>query len=320
MPNWEYVLREIGKEKDDPGGESAIDKVRKKYLMQLNAKVGRNVVAYYSGFLAKPTIEGVELTDEDKNGFMLAFHKMDRSKGLDLLLHAPGGNIAATVSLVDYLKQMFKNDIRAFVRQIAMSAGTMLACACKEIYMGTHSNLGPVDPTVQGIQAQAVLAEVEQAYTEIKADEYRKYVWTPILGRYTPSFIKSCEWAVERATDFVTESLNGNMFSALPAKEREKKVNGIVKELVDLAKNKGHDTHLHYADCEKIGLNVKRLEDDKVLQDLILTVHHCYMHTLSNTTALKIIENHSGRRMCKLQQEQLVVLQRPVQAPPPVQN
>ena len=31
MPNWEYVLKEILKERDEPGGDAAIDKVRKKY-------------------------------------------------------------------------------------------------------------------------------------------------------------------------------------------------------------------------------------------------------------------------------------------------
>jgi len=35
----------------------------------------------------------------------------DRSKGLDLILHTPGGDIAATESLVDYLHKMF-DDIR----------------------------------------------------------------------------------------------------------------------------------------------------------------------------------------------------------------
>ncbi|MHB1126932.1 MAG: hypothetical protein ACYC2T_08230 [Bacillota bacterium] len=48
---------------------------------------------------------------------------MDRSKGLDLILHTPGGEIAATESLVDYLRSMFGSDIRAIVPQIAMSCG-----------------------------------------------------------------------------------------------------------------------------------------------------------------------------------------------------
>ena len=38
------------------------------------------------------------------------------------------------------------------------------------------------------------------------------------------------------------------------------------------------------------------------MQDLVLTVHHCYMHTLMNTAAFKIIENHLGNALVKQQQ------------------
>ena len=37
---------------------------------------------------------------------MSVIHKMERKKGLDLILHTPGGDVAATESLVDYLKEM----------------------------------------------------------------------------------------------------------------------------------------------------------------------------------------------------------------------
>jgi len=36
------------------------------------------------------------------------------------------------------------------------------------------------------------------------------------------------------------------------------------------------------------------LEDDCELQDLVLTVHHACVLTLSSTAAVKIIENHRG--------------------------
>jgi ClpP class serine protease len=49
-----------------------------------------------------------------------------------------------------------------------MSAGTLIACSCKEIIMGSHSNIGPVDPQVYGFPAYAVLNEIITAYNEIK--------------------------------------------------------------------------------------------------------------------------------------------------------
>jgi len=46
--------------------------------------------------------------------------------------------------------------------------------------------------------------------------------------------------------------------------------------------------------CEEIGLKIEKLEDDKKLQDLVLTVHCAYMHTFSMSPAIKIIENQIG--------------------------
>jgi ClpP class serine protease len=104
MPDWKVVLAEIAVEQARQT-ESAFDLVRRRYLRVLLEHTQRNVIAYYSGFLTKPRIEGIEITEDDKNGFMLCIHELDRSKGLDLILHTPGGSVAATESLVAYLRE-----------------------------------------------------------------------------------------------------------------------------------------------------------------------------------------------------------------------
>lgn len=81
-------------------------------------------------------------------------HGLNFEKGLDLILHTPGGDVAATESIIEYLNDVFEGDIRAIVPQIAMSGGTMVACSCNEILMGKQSSLGPVDPQLRGFPAQ----------------------------------------------------------------------------------------------------------------------------------------------------------------------
>lgn len=120
------MLREVTKESTK--GPLTIDTVRRRYLKRLFQLTKRNVIAYYSGFLSKPGIQLLDINDEDMNGFMMAVHKLDRSKGLDLILHTPGGSIATTETVVNYLHLMFNHDIRVIVPQVAMSAGTMIAC------------------------------------------------------------------------------------------------------------------------------------------------------------------------------------------------
>lgn len=58
---------------------------------------------------------------------------------------------------------------------------------------------------------------------------------------------------------------------------------------------KSHARHIHLDEAKEMGLVIEDLESDGILQDLVLTVHHAYMHTLSNSPAIKIIENHNGQ-------------------------
>ena len=44
----------------------------------------------------------------------------------------------------------------------------MIACTSKEIIMGKHSSLGPVDPQIGDISAQNVIKEYELAKKEIE--------------------------------------------------------------------------------------------------------------------------------------------------------
>lgn len=132
MPNWQEILSEIHQTQSNlinqanaiaSGASAAIDSVRRKYLSLLFEKTNRNIISYYSGFLSKPENLSLDINDEDKNGFMSAIHQLDRRLGLDLILHTPGGRIAATQSIVNYLQKMFDGDIRAIIPQIAMSGG-----------------------------------------------------------------------------------------------------------------------------------------------------------------------------------------------------
>ena len=104
MPNWNTLLGEL----QTMG--SSHDILRRRYLVKLHEHTGRNVIVYYSGWLQKPELRGVGINDDDKNGFMTTINGLDRSLGLDLLLHTPGGETAATESLVDYLRSMFQRE------------------------------------------------------------------------------------------------------------------------------------------------------------------------------------------------------------------
>jgi hypothetical protein len=308
MPDWAQVLGEINTLKITKTQESraAVDIIRREYLRKLHNYTKRNIIAYYSGWLTKPNIAQTDIDDEDKNGFMMACHNIDKNIGLDLIIHSPGGSIAATQSIVDYLHQMFGNNIRAIIPQIAMSAGTMMACSCHEILMGKHSNLGPIDPHLSGMPAYGIIQEFDRACFECNNDPSKIPLWQSIIGQYDPAFLGQCEQAIDWSNAFVSHELESVMFEN-DAKAKSKS-RSIVKKLTDYRGNKTHNRHIHYDELHKMGLNVTLIETDPNLQDLILTVHHCYMHSIMNTLAYKMIENHLGSALIKQQQMQQVVV------------
>jgi len=289
MPNWSEVLREVQEEQKKNPKANPLDSVRRKYLCKIHDITGRNVIAYYSGWLQKPGAPDTAVNDKDKSGFMLTIHKLDKSKGLDLILHTPGGDIAATESLVDYLYSIFSKDIRVIVPQISMSAGTMIALSAKEILMGKHSNLGPIDPQMGGLACQAVLDEFEEAKEDIRKNPHSASLWQVIIGKYHPTFLGSCKQAIEWSDKMVSRWLENNMCF-----QDRGKVKHIMKTFSDHRKQKSHARHISKKECEEVGLNITTLEDNDKLQDAVLTTHHAFMHTFSHTASVKIIENHNG--------------------------
>lgn len=288
MPNWNEVLREMQKESTN-GNPAPIDTVRKRYLASISNITGRNTIAYYSGWLQKPNSAAAIVNDKDKAGFMLNVHKLDTSKGLDLILHTPGGDIAATESLVDYLYSIFGKNIRVIVPHIAMSAGTMIALASYEIVMGKQSNLGPIDPQQGGVSCQAVIDEFYGAVEEIRTKPYSAPLWQTIINKYHPTYLGSCKQAIEWSETMVSKWLFDNMCQG-----DKEKVDTIIKIFSDHSTQKSHSRHISRSACIAAALKISELESDQALQEAVLTTHHAFMHTFFNSNAVKIIENQIG--------------------------
>lgn len=288
MSSWNDLYEEIN------SYGSVHDILRRNYISQLSELTGRNVIIYYSSWLTKPEFAfQTIINDEDKNGFMATIKGLEKTRGLDLILHTQGGETAATESLVDYLKSYF-SDIRAIVPQIAMSGGTMIACACRSIVMGKQSSLGPIDPQIQGIPAHAILEEFEQAVEETKDDPSRIPLWQVMLSKYSPALIGECQKAIDWSEEMVRKWLAEGML-----KDEPKKIDDAITELISHAITKSHARHLSAKKCTEIGLKIEMMEDNQELQDAILAVHHMAMLTFAQTPTAKIIENNLGKSYIK---------------------
>lgn len=292
MPTWSTILNQAKKVQEGGGNNPlvAIDYVvnlKKDFLMRLSKKTGRNTILYFSSFLQKKPSNDASINDLDINAFMENISGLDKSKGLDLILHTPGGELSATEQIIKYLKSCFHGDVRAIIPQMAMSAGSMIAVSCKSVIMGKQSSLGPFDPQLNGVPCQSALREFYKAVEDVSKNPASLGLWQTILSKLNPTFLTLCAQADELADELTNKILEDKKI-APETKSRIKEV---------FAKNNESKTHSRHFDrdkCKAAGLEVIDLESDNELQDLVLSIHHCCMILAEKTSVVKLVENNIG--------------------------
>jgi hypothetical protein len=281
----------------------AQDDIRRRYVRELHEYTGNDVILYASAFASGklPNVPAflVSVTLEDVQLFMSALYGLSGTN-LDLILHSPGGQMEAAEQIVEYLRAKY-NKIRAIVPQNAMSAATMIACACDSIVMGKHSAIGPIDPQVtfptpQGhftAPAHAVLKEFERAKKEVADDPLTAPLWVNKIQGYPHGFIDMCEKAIDLSREKVTEWLDTYMFRDKHGEDNPSEA--IAAWLADADAHKTHSRQISAGKAQAKGLVVEKLEDDDELQERVLSVFYATNVTFRFTNCVKFVENHEGR-------------------------
>lgn len=290
MNSWSELLNESQK-KITPANPNAgvqfLAAKKKEFIEALSQKTGRNTILYFSAFMHKPSTADASINDKDVNAFMENVHNLDRSKGLDLILHTPGGDLAATEQIINYLRSAFNGDIRAIIPQMAMSAGSMIAVSCKSVIMGRQSCLGPFDPQLNGAPCQSVINEFYAAVKDIEEHPASLGLWQAIISKLTPAFITQCQQADKLAGELTEMILSDKGFDDAT----KKKIKTVFSQNSD---SKIHNRHIYRDKCKAAGLDIIDLEQDQQIQDLVLGIHHACMILSEQSSILKIVENNIG--------------------------
>lgn len=296
MPARTEILQEIVQKKQK-GVSNPFDEVRREYINQLYEYVDRNIILYSTSWTVNGEV-GTSITESDVHSFMDVVHGLEGNE-LDIILHTPGGSPAATEQIVTYLRDKF-SDIRIFVPQSAMSAGSLMCCAADVVIMGSHSSLGPIDPQMHlpttpsghSTAAFAVLDQFEKASRDIKSHS-DLIVWNPILQKIGPGTLAECEEAIELSKDLAEQWVKKYMYAG--EKDAEEKSAKLANFLSDRRAFKSHSRRIDRSQAKANGFKIEELEDDDKLQDLVLSIFHSTIIAHENTSIVKIIENQNGR-------------------------
>ncbi len=106
------------------------------------------------GLLGIPQLRYIDLNDAED--VLEAIRTTPANTPIDLVLHTPGGLVLPALQIARALKA-HPAKTTVYVPHFAMSGGTLIAMAAKEIVLNKHAVLGPIDPQIGGIPAASLL-------------------------------------------------------------------------------------------------------------------------------------------------------------------
>lgn len=296
MPIYPVIAAEIDqitRKKGPKMGLSACDDVRRRFLADIHALTGRNVIQYTSGSLHKST-DGTRssINFEDTHGFMTTVSGMDYGKGLDLIVHSLGGSPDATAGIVRYLRSKFQ-DIRVVVPHLAMSAACMLTLGSNEVVMGSHSSLGPTDPQYNGTPAHVIIEEYDTIIQQCQKDPSLIPLLKGMLPASGPGVVPFLRAATVMTRDLTEQWLRDYMFVSDP--DAAAKAARAATYFGTWQNFKSHGKHISRDEVRSnTDLKIVNLESDQAFQDAVLSAHHAACITMTKHDMVKIIENHNG--------------------------
>lgn len=287
MPTWDRVLEEVDR-------LNPLEYLKNK-ITDLHNTTHRTTIIYMSAFsVIKPPVPSPfhAIIDQDIQGFMTCVQGTDKN-ALDLIIHTPGGDYEATKRIINYLHSTYEH-IRVIIPHLAMSGGTLIACAADEIVMGPYSSLGPTDPQFllkEGyVPVQAIIDEFNLAFEEVSSEPSKALLWNERLKQIPFGKFKAAIIMQKNSFKYLMDILKKRNCRCKSPQEIEEIANFLNRH----EQHSSHGQGIFLSDL--VGkLNVSDLHTDKVFEDKVLSIYHTATILFQRTSAQKIIISHLGR-------------------------
>ncbi len=288
--DWLNFLEEFqqpGRTPEDINANFNLSNLRSECYKEIERIRERPLIVYASRFVTDPVNgSSIELSDVD------AFIDLVRSvpsdvKAIDVLLHSPGGDAAATERIVNVLRQRF-NEVHFLIPHSAYSAATMLALSGDTITLGMFATLGPIDPQINGIPARSIINGFNKVKKEITPETISAYI--PLLERITVELLEICSDAAELSKELVETWLASYMFRD---KEIDSSHLGIISDyFADYERHLTHSRPIFIDKISSFGLKIYQANNelDSLLWDAYIQIEGYF----SLGRASKLFENNYG--------------------------
>lgn len=159
--------------------------VSKKECNKLITRCLKQIICDYDCASSKNIIflyDDSTLIKSDSDKIYYAITNLPEQKPILMILYSRGGSAASAYLIGKLCREYSKEDnFTIVVPRSAKSAATLICCAANEIHMGSLSELGPIDPQINGLPALGLKNSVEHIAELVKsnpssAEMFAKYL------------------------------------------------------------------------------------------------------------------------------------------------
>ncbi|HAC66475.1 MAG TPA: hypothetical protein DCP19_00515 [Pseudomonas sp.] len=125
--------------------------LRQLLIRDIQEQTGRDLIVYFS-----ECERSGSLIDMGDDVYFAELLRSSLGRPVDLLIETNGGYTDATEKICALLRQAAPN-LRVIVPRRAKSNGTVIAFCGSHIMMGVESELGPIDPSINGVPVEFII-------------------------------------------------------------------------------------------------------------------------------------------------------------------
>lgn len=237
--------------------------LRQLLIRDIEEMTGRRFIVYFANRL-----EQSEIDSRDALYMAEVLGDLAANDAVDMLIETPGGQTDATEALISVIQNRV-SDLRAIVTRAAKSNGTLLCLAARCIVMGAASELGPIEPMVQGIPC-SILTQPQIAQQNFPLHMFGQF-------------------ALQQSKNLAIRLLTSGMMNGRPSQDVEETVQKLSSRDVYYS----HGTVINHTEAANLNLNVNYLAPEDELWQRMWLLYCLYDHDCRKSKYVKVFEGRA---------------------------
>lgn len=234
--------------------------LRQQLIQDIQEDTGRELIVYFTD-----TERSDAQIDQGDDQYLYELLKHRKHEPVDLLLETNGGYTDPTEKICSVLRQLAP-DLRVIVPRRAKSNGTVIALCGKEILMSATSELGPIDPHLNGTPIEFIL--------------------NAPVGTVDPILVQIANAFMLQTKKLACYLLETGMMGSKEKKEIQK----IVNMLASRDKYHSHGSVIDANEAAGLGLNVRNMSADDNLWKKFWLLRTMYAYDCGRNGHAKLFE------------------------------